>query len=35
MKLGPRTPNLSKSIKARTTSRLKRTAKSSINPMYR
>lgn len=34
MKIGIRTPSLSKSIKARTTGRVKRKIKSSINPFY-
>ena len=34
MKFGMRTPNLKKSIKARTTGRIKRTAKKAINPLY-
>ena len=34
MKFGVRKPNLKKSIKARTTGRIKRTAKRSINPLY-
>lgn len=34
MKLGLRTPNVKKSIKARTTGRLKRAAKSGLNPLY-
>lgn len=34
MKLGSRTPNLSKSVKARTTGRVKRAVKSSYNPTY-
>lgn len=34
MKFGIRTPNFKKSIKARTTGRLKRTVKKSINPLY-
>jgi glycerate kinase len=34
MKLGLRTPSLKKSIKARTTSKLKRKVKSAINPLY-
>lgn len=34
MKLGLRTPSLKKSIKARTTSKLKRKVKSTINPLY-
>lgn len=34
MKFGIRTPNLKKSFKARTTGRLKRTVKKSINPLY-
>ena len=33
MKYGLRTPSLKKSVSARTTSRIKRTAKS-INPLY-
>lgn len=34
MKIGFRTPNLKKSLKARTTGRLKRTVKRSVNPLY-
>lgn len=34
MKFGLRTPNLKKSIKARTTGRIKRAAKRAINPVY-
>ena len=34
MKLGIRKPNIKKSIKARTTGKLKRKVKSSINPLY-
>ena len=34
MKYGIRTPNLKKSIKSRSTGRLKRTVKKSINPLY-
>lgn len=34
MKFGIRKPSLKKSIKARTTGKLKRTIKSSINPLY-
>lgn len=34
MKLGLRTPSLKKSIKARTTVKLKRKVKSTINPLY-
>ncbi len=34
MKFGFRKPNIKKSIKARTTGKLKRNLKSSINPMY-
>lgn len=34
MKVGIRKPNLKKSIKARTTGRIKRTIKRSINPLY-
>ena len=34
MKLGLRTPSLKKSIKARTTAKLKRKVKSAINPLY-
>lgn len=34
MKFGMRKPSLTKSIKARTTGKLKRTVKSSINPFY-
>ena len=34
MKFGMRKPSLTKSIKARTTGKLKRKVKSSINPFY-
>ena len=34
MKFGMRKPSLTKSIKARTTGKLKRKVKSSINPLY-
>ena len=34
MKFGIRTPSIKKSIKARTTGRAKRIAKSAINPLY-
>lgn len=34
MKFGMRTPNIKKSIKARTTGRIKRQVKSTINPFY-
>lgn len=34
MKLGLRTPSLSKSLKARTTGKLKRTLKKAVNPLY-
>lgn len=34
MKFGVRKPNIKKSIKARTTGKIKRVAKSSINPLY-
>lgn len=34
MKIGIRTPNLKKSIKARTTGKLKRKMKSAVNPLY-
>lgn len=34
MKFGFRTPNLKKSIKARTTAQVKRNIKRSINPLY-
>lgn len=34
MKIGFRTPNLKKSLKARTTGRAKRAVKSAINPLY-
>lgn len=34
MKVGIRTPNITKSIKARTTGKVKRAVKSSINPVY-
>lgn len=34
MKIGVRTPSLKKSFKARTTGRIKRTLKKSVNPLY-
>lgn len=34
MKIGMRTPSLKKSLKARTTGKLKRDIKKSINPLY-
>ncbi len=34
MKFGMRTPSLKKSIKARTTGKLKRSIKKAINPLY-
>lgn len=34
MKVGMRTPDINKSIKARTTGKLKRSAKKTINPLY-
>ena len=34
MKIGIRKPNIKNSIKARTTGRIKRTAKRTINPLY-
>lgn len=34
MKIGFRTPSLKRSIKARTTGRLKRSIKRSVNPLY-
>ncbi|VTT18292.1 phage protein [Streptococcus dysgalactiae subsp. equisimilis] len=34
MKIGLRTPSLKKSIKARTTGKIKRSLKKSINPVY-
>ena len=34
MKFGMRTPSLKKSISARTTGKLKRAAKSAVNPLY-
>lgn len=34
MKFGARKPSLKKSIKARTTGKLKRSVKSSVNPLY-
>lgn len=34
MKIGIRKPNIKKSIKARTTGKLKRKVKSSVNPLY-
>lgn len=34
MKIGVRTPSIKKSVKARTTGRVKRELKSSVNPLY-
>lgn len=34
MKIGLRTPSLKKSLKARTTGKLKRCIKKSVNPLY-
>lgn len=34
MKIGFRTPSLKKSLKARTTGKLKRSLKKSVNPLY-
>ena len=34
MKIGIRKPNIKKSIKARTTGKLKRKVKSTVNPLY-
>lgn len=34
MKIGVRKPSLKKSIKAKTTGRLKREVKSAVNPLY-
>lgn len=34
MKTGIRTPSIKRSVKARTTGRIKRAAKSSVNPLY-
>ena len=34
MKIGVRKPNLKKSFKARTTGKLKRSMKKSVNPLY-
>lgn len=34
MKIGIRTPSIKKSVKARTTGRVKRAVKKSINPVY-
>ena len=34
MKYGIRTPNVKKSIKARTTGKMKRAVKKSVNPLY-
>lgn len=34
MKVGLRTPSLKRSIKARTTGKLKRQVKSAVNPLY-
>ena len=34
MKVGPRKPSLKRSVKARTTSKVKRQARSAINPVY-
>lgn len=34
MKIGPRKPSLKKSVKSRTTGKVKRQVKKSINPTY-
>ena len=34
MKIGPRKPSIKRSLSARTTGKIKRKAKSSINPLY-
>ena len=34
MKIGIRTPNIKKRIKAKTTGKIKRAAKKSVNPLY-
>lgn len=34
MKFGIRTPSLSRSLKARTTGKLKRSVKKAVNPLY-
>lgn len=34
MKFGMRTPSLSRSLKARTTGKLKRSVKKAVNPLY-
>ncbi|SES03818.1 hypothetical protein SAMN04487840_11467 [Streptococcus gallolyticus] len=34
MKVGPRKPSLKRSVKARTTGKVKRQARSAINPVY-
>jgi len=34
MKFGMRTPSLSRSIKSRTTGKLKRSVKKAVNPLY-
>lgn len=34
MKFGVRKPNIKKSIRARTTGKIKRTAKQAVNPLY-
>lgn len=34
MKIGFRTPNFKKSLRARTTGKLKRSLKKSVNPLY-
>ena len=34
MKFGPRKPNIKKRVKARTTGKIKRAAKKSVNPTY-
>lgn len=34
MKIGLRKPSIKKSLKARTTGKLKRSIKSSVNPLY-
>ena len=34
MKIGVRTPNMKKRVKARTTGKVKRAVKKSVNPLY-
>jgi len=34
MKIGMRTPNLKKRVRARTTGKIKRKAKGAVNPLY-